>query len=77
MRSGVGGGRHAIWGGAVLPSHSGDLRAKLVTPELQPGKRRWQGGVGVGWGEQETEDEFLDGPNFSLILGYPVILKEP
>lgn len=34
-------------------------------------------GWGWGWGEQETEDEFLDGPNFSLILGYPVILKEP
>lgn len=56
------------WEGAVLPSHSGDLRATLVTLELQHGKRK---------GGQETEEELLDGPNFSLILGYPVILKEP
>lgn len=56
------------WEGPVVPSHSGDLRAKLVTLELQHGK--WKG-------QQETEEEFLDGPNFSLILGYPVILKEP
>lgn len=48
------------WKEALLPSHSGDLRAKLVTLELQHGKRNGGG---------EIEEEFLDGPKFSLILG--------